>query len=169
MDPFLGEIRPLPFNFAPTGWAFCQGQLIPISQNTALFSLLGTYYGGNGTSTFALPNFQGRVGINQGQGPGLSPYSIGEVGGSASVSLTIAQMPSHSHTMGASSVAGSINLPSGKFPAKTLKNTYAPSANANFEPSAVTFDGGGQPHNNMQPFLVLNYCIATQGVFPSRP
>lgn len=173
-DPFVAEIRIYPFNFAPRGWAFCDGQLLPLSQNTALFSLLGTTYGGNGKSNFALPNLQGRAPMQPGQGPGLSLHDLGETGGSETVSLLESETPSHSHTFVASLAAadeeGTRN-PAGNFagvpqpsqafygPANSLTNSSA---------NALAPAGGDQPHNNMQPYLTLNFCIALQGVFPPR-
>ena len=168
MDPFIGEIRPAAFNFAPTGWALCQGQTIPISQNTALFSLLGTTYGGNGQTTFSLPNLQGRVALHNGQGPGLSSYDLGEVNGESSIVLNAAQMPLHSHNVTGSSAGANSNSPTGRFPAVAARNCYGPNANGFMSPEAVIAQGAGQPHNNMQPYLVINYIIAMQGVFPQR-
>ena len=175
-DNFLGEIRIVPFNFAPTGWAFCDGQILPISQNTALFSLLGTQYGGDGQSTFALPNLQGQVPMDYGNGPGLTPRSIGESGGTTTVTLTALQSPAHAHGMNASSDAATSVSPSGallavpvqadpRFPS-TLYAT-ATASDAMLAGSAQA-TGGGQAHNNMQPYLTLNFVIALQGIFPSR-
>jgi len=180
-NPFVGEIRVFPFNFAPVGWAMCNGQILPISQNTALFSLLGTQFGGNGTSNFALPNLQGNIPIGFGSGPGLSPYSIGEQGGVASVTLTSLQVPAHTHTLPVSAAATSKQAtPS---PSNFLGatgggrsggvNAYATPAlqtanAATMLPGAVANSGGGVAHNNMAPYLVLNFCIALQGVFPAR-
>lgn len=169
MDPFVGEIRPVAFNFDPRGWAFCSGQLINISQNTALFSLLGTSFGGNGTSNFALPNLQGRIAVGQGQGPGLGSYDMGQQDGFQTVTLQPSQLPVHSHPVVASSAAANSLTPTGKFPAKAAKLCYAPSSTGNLSPDAVIPDGGGQAHNNMQPFATINYIIALQGIFPPRP
>ena len=182
-DPFVAEIRIFPFNFAPTGWAFCDGQILPISQNTALFSLLGTVYGGNGQSTFALPNLQGSAPMQQGQGQGLSVRSLGEQSGVESVTLLVSEMPFHTHIMQASSqeaTAGTATATS--YPAKALSDagtsggivgTYSPAAaspaNVTMAPQALSPAGGSLPHNNMQPYLTLSYCIALQGVFPPRP
>ncbi|MGA7614704.1 MAG: phage tail protein [Thermoanaerobaculia bacterium] len=172
-DPFVAEIRIFPFNFAPKGWAWCSGQLLPISQNTALFSLLGTTYGGDGKSTFALPDLQGRAPMHPGQGPGLSLHDLGEEGGSQTVSLLESEIPSHSHTMQGSSDTADQNLPSGNMAAiplgrgnnlYTATNTPRVAMNDN----AISPAGGNQPHNNMQPFLTLYFCIALQGVFPPR-
>ncbi|NYF80594.1 phage tail protein [Granulicella arctica] len=176
-EPFVGEIRVAGFNFAPVGWALCQGQLLPISQNTALFSLLGTFYGGNGTSNFALPNLQGSIAIGMGQGAGLSVYDLGEVGGESVVTLNTQQMSPHSHTLPVSGAAGRVSAPSpSSFLGATgrgVKGIYASSAQqasspVNMASSAVVSTGGGQAHNNMGPYLVLNYIIALQGVFPAR-
>jgi len=173
-SPFVAEIRMFGFNFAPTGWAQCNGQLLPISQNTALFSLLGTFYGGDGKSTFALPNLEGSVPLHQGQGPGLSEYFLGQQGGSQFVTLLQTEMPSHTHTVNTNPVAGSLSDPSGKLwsplTGRTPPNLYnsanTPTVNMNF--GAIGIAGGSQPHNNMSPFLVVNFCIAMQGVFPPR-
>jgi microcystin-dependent protein len=173
-DPFVAEIRIFGFNFAPKGWAFCNGQLLPISQNTALFSLLGTTYGGDGKSTFALPNFQGSAAIGQGQGAGLSPRFLGEESGTQSVTLLQTEMPAHNHLVGADSIVGDTNAPS---PGVSLARSHNATAyqsvtNANLvqlNPQTLSVAGSSFPHNNMMPFLTLNYCIAMQGVFPPRP
>jgi microcystin-dependent protein len=185
-DQFVGEIRLFPFNFAPFGWAVCAGQILPISQNTALFSLLGTFYGGNGTSTFALPDLQGRVAIDVGQGPGLSNYVIGQVSGIETVSLLVTEMPSHAHTLTAAgtlkakSGGGDRQTPSGGAPAAETEGataTYSSAApNASMKAGGVTFSGtataatagSSTAHENRMPFLTLNYCIALQGIFPAR-
>jgi microcystin-dependent protein len=171
-DPFVAEIRIFPFNFAPMGWAFCDGQVLPISQNTALFSLLGTTYGGDGKSTFALPDLQGRAPLFWGQGPGLSLRDLGEEGGSTTVSLLESETPSHSHTMMASTSPASSRLPEGNALARSRGgNAYQTNANQNLvsmAPESLTPIGGDQPHNNMQPYLILNFCIALQGIFPPR-
>lgn len=171
-DQFIGEIRVVGFNFAPVGWALCNGQLLPISQNTALFSLLGTFYGGNGTSTFALPNLQGSAPMSYGNGAGLSPRSIGEVGGETSVTLLVTQLPAHTHpamnapasTAGAPTNAVFGGGGRGKEPA------YAPmsTATAMMKTQAIGLTGSNQPHNNLPPYLTLNFIIALQGIFPSR-
>lgn len=171
MEPFIGMIILFPYNFAPRGWAFCNGQILSIAQNTALFSLLGTTYGGNGQTTFALPDLRGRVAISEGQGPGLSPKSLGEVGGQENVTLIQTQIPAHTHTLNASSVAGNQSSPTGNVLGNTgnFDNEYfagAPSTTMHAESIGAT--GGNQPHNNMPPYLVLNYCIALQGIFPAR-
>ena len=173
MDPFVAEIRIFPFNFAPKGWAFCDGQIMPISQNTALFSLLGTTYGGNGTSTFALPNMAGNAPMHPGQGPGLSLHDLGEMGGSETVTLLESEIPSHSHTMMAQSQPAQLAAPgtdrtfsrsSGGFAYKASPyNQVVP-----FNDNMIAPAGGDQSHNNLQPYLTLNFCIALQGVFPPR-
>lgn len=168
-EPFLGEIRTFGFNFAPLGWAFCAGQLLPISQNTALFSLLGTFYGGDGIQTFALPDLRGRVGINQGQGPGLSPYDLGEVSGSETVTLTSAQMPGHTHAAVANGSPATSSHPDGAVPARTGSSQYAAAPDGTaMNAGMIGPAGGSQPFSNIQPFLCLNFCIALQGIFPSR-
>lgn len=168
-EPFLGELRLFPYNFAPRGWAFCQGQILSIAQNTALFSLLGTTYGGNGQTTFGLPDLRGRVPISQGQGPGLSSYSLGEVGGVENVTLIQQQMPQHNHLVSVNNQGSSTGRPSGGYPGQTSGNTYAPSPDGStFAPQAVTNTGNSQPHENRPPYLALNWCIALEGIFPSR-
>ena len=168
-EPFLGEIRLFPYNFAPRGWAFCQGQLLSIAQNTALFSLLGTTYGGNGQTTFALPDLRGRVPLSSGQGPGLSFYTLGEQGGVENVTLIQQQMPAHNHPLQVNNSGSATGRPSGGYPGQTSTNTYAPSPDGTtFAAQAVSNSGGGQPHENRQPYLALNYCIALEGIFPSR-
>lgn len=167
MTPFLGQIMLVGFNFAPQGWAFCDGQLLPIAQNTALFSLLGTQYGGNGVNTFALPDLRGRVAMHKGQGPGLSFRSQGEVGGTESVTLLTTQMPAHAHTLFGTGEPGSSQSPSGLLAAETSEDSYAAGALAAMSASAIGQAGGNQPHPNMQPYLVMNYIIALQGIYPS--
>ncbi|MBZ9757774.1 tail fiber protein [Mesorhizobium sp. ESP6-5] len=171
-DPFVAEIRIFPFNFAPKGWAWCDGQLLPLSQNTALFSLLGTTYGGNGKSNFALPDLQGRSPVHPGQGPGLSLHDLGETGGSETVQLLQSEMPMHNHTVMAapSLVAGDSNIAAGNAFAKSSQgNVYiAPAALVPLSDQALAPAGGDQPHNNMQPYLTCYFCIALQGVFPPR-
>jgi microcystin-dependent protein len=173
-DPFVAEIRIFGGNFAPTGWAQCNGQLLPISQNTALFSLLGTFYGGDGKSTFALPNFEGAVPIGQGQGAGLSDYVIGQSSGTDNITLLQTETPIHTHVMSDYTddladiqdpgPAVTIGLASGLTP-------YVPpaQANANLNVGALSVAGSSFPHNNMMPFLVYTFIIAQQGVFPPRP
>jgi microcystin-dependent protein len=170
MDPFVAEIRIFPFNFAPKGWAFCNGQILPLSQNTALFSLLGTTYGGDGKSNFALPNMQGNAPMHPGQGPGLSLHDLGEVGGSQTVSLLESEIPSHSHNVQVSAQDATTRIVVGQHPATGIGvGLYGPTpANTTLSPNALSPAGGDQPHNNMQPYLTLNFCIALQGVYPPR-
>lgn len=171
-DPFVAEIRIFPFNFPPKGWAFCDGQLLPLSQNTALFSLLGTTYGGNGKSNFALPDMQGNAPMHPGQGPGLSLHDLGEIGGSETVTLLESEIPSHAHAMMAATTAGNSRAPAGNVLSRSGNgNVYVPPAGnpvVSMSPNALAPAGGDQPHNNMQPYLTLNFCIALQGVFPPR-
>ncbi|HEX7243463.1 MAG TPA: tail fiber protein [Longimicrobiaceae bacterium] len=173
-DPFVAEIRIFPFNFAPKGWAWCDGQLLPLSQNTALFSLLGTTYGGNGKSNFALPDLQGRAPMHPGQGPGLSLHDLGETGGSETVSLLESEIPAHSHAMRANGFVGD-NLapgPSISLAGSAGGNAYVASSASPplsfMAPEALTPAGGDQPHNNMMPYLTFYFNIALQGVFPPR-
>lgn len=167
-DPFVGEIRALGFNFAPRGWAKCEGQLLPISQNTALFSLLGTMYGGNGQTTFGLPDLRGRVAMHSGQGPGLSDRVQGEASGSEAVTLITAQLPAHSHAIASTAGDQTTDRP-GPSAGFAKGGAYATAADATLETAmGTTAVGGSQPHPNLQPYLVLNYCIALQGIFPSR-
>jgi len=171
MDPFVAEIRIFPFNFAPKGWAWCDGQLMPLSQNTALFSLLGTTYGGNGKSNFALPDLQGRAPMHPGQGPGLSLHDLGETGGSETVSLLESEIPAHSHALKGSIDDADLTIPA---PTRSLaksagQNIYSATANlSSMAPESLAPAGGDQPHNNMQPYLTFYFCIALQGVFPPR-
>ena len=172
-NPFLGEIMASGYNFAPRGWAFCNGQLLSIAQNTALFALLGTFYGGNGTTTFALPNLQSRVGLHQGQGPGLNAYTIGQLGGEENHTLISSEMPQHNHLLNSVNASGPSRVSPGNFLGNESQNKtsfYAPAAspNATMNPQSIGVTGSSTPHNNMQPYLVLNYCIALQGIFPSR-
>ncbi|QCX26990.1 phage tail protein [Nocardioides jishulii] len=171
-DQFVGEIRSFPFNFPPTGWAFCNGQLLPISQNTALFALLGTTYGGDGRSTFALPNLQGSAAMAPGQGPGLSEHFLGETGGVESVTLLESEMPVHTHTVRVSPDEATSRTPSANAalatpPEGDLYGTGG--SEVAMAPETLAPTGGSLPHNNMQPYLTMNYCIALQGVFPPRP
>jgi len=172
MDPFVAEIRIFPFNFAPKWWAFCDGQLLPLSQNTALFSLLGTTYGGDGKSTFALPNLQGNAAMHPGQGPGLSLHDLGETGGSETVSLLESEIPVHAHAMNAQNTpTGQVADPTGATfarPASGNLFTTNLSSPVNLAGQALAPAGGDQPHNNMMPYLTFNFCIALQGVFPPR-
>jgi microcystin-dependent protein len=169
-DPFVAEIRVFPFNFAPKGWAWCDGQLLPLSQNTALFSLLGTTYGGNGKSNFALPDLQGRAPMHPGQGPGLSLHDLGETGGSETVTLLQSEIPAHFHVI--QDAAGDIaenNIPTGNVLTRAKLNIYAANTTQTlFAPEALAPAGGSQPHNNMMPYLTFYFCIALQGVFPPR-
>lgn len=172
-DPFVAEIRIFPFNFAPRGWAWCDGQLLPLSQNTALFSLLGTTYGGNGKSNFALPDMQGNAPMHWGQGPGLSLHDLGETGGSQTVSLLESEIPSHAHAVNVANEAGTTNLPQGNLIARPFgrgNNLFSTTRTspASMSPNEVVPTGGDQPHNNMQPYLTFYFCIALQGVFPPR-
>ena len=173
-DPFVAEIRIFPFNFAPKGWAWCDGQLMPISQNTALFSLLGTTYGGDGKSTFALPNMQGNAPMHPGQGPGLSLHDLGETGGSETVTLLGSEIPAHSHSMRAHNgdQADAQNPSANTSLAQSANGfAYQQTTNSNLTnmaPETLTPAGGDQPHNNMMPYLTLYFNIALQGVFPPR-
>lgn len=170
-DPFVAEIRIFPFNFAPKGWAWCDGQLLPLSQNTALFSLLGTTYGGNGKSNFALPNMQGNAPMHPGQGPGLSLHDLGEIGGSETVTLLESEIPIHSHTLRGDEDDASFKTPQGMFLAAGNQMYIGganPATNTTLAPQALAPAGGDQPHNNLQPYLTFFFCIALQGVFPPR-
>jgi len=168
--PFIGEIMVFAGNFAPRGWATCDGQLLPISQNTALFSLLGTQYGGNGVSTFGLPDLRGRAPVHFGQGPGLANYFQGQAGGEEIHTLQQAEMPSHSHTAYGDSSNGSSDVPANLLPARNPAGVpaFGATASAVLAATHIAQAGSSQPHNNMPPYLVINYCIALQGVFPSR-
>jgi microcystin-dependent protein len=168
-DPFIGEIRMFGGTFAPSGWAFCFGQLMPISENDALFALIGTTYGGDGQETFALPDLQGRVPIHQGQGPGLTNRDIGEKAGSESVILPASQMPFHSHGTLAMSAAGNQAGPGGGVWAASSLNPYAASAaDTNMNSSSIGLTGGNQPHQNMMPYLAITFIISLFGIFPSQ-
>jgi len=173
-DPFVAEIRIFPFNFAPTGWAFCNGQLMPISQNTALFSLLGTTYGGDGKSTFALPNMVNNAPMHPGQGPDLSLYDLGQEGGVESITLLQSEIPAHAHAVGRASIAaGDAITPASAVWAQSGAGRggaalYATPATGKVNLNSLLVTGGGLPHNNMQPYLTLSFCIALQGVFPPR-
>jgi microcystin-dependent protein len=171
-DPFVAEIRAFGFDFAPTGWALCDGQLLPLSQNTALFSLVGTFYGGDGKSTFALPDLQGNAPMHQGQGQGLSQRFLGEEAGTQFVTLLQSEIPLHSHSLGTSS-----EVAVAREPAPNLRlargqaiSMYGPNngATTTMSPNSLAVTGSSLPHNNMQPYLVLSFCIALQGVFPPR-
>jgi microcystin-dependent protein len=177
-DPFLGQITLFPYNFAPLGWADCQGQLLPISQNTALFSLLGTQFGGNGTSNFALPDLQGRAAGGQGTLAGGGTYTMGEQAGAETVTITTATMAAHNHSLNATTTQGTTNAPAGALLATVaLGNPRDSSKGKIYDPAqpntslvaaSLQFAGNGAPHNNVQPSLVLRYCIALRGVFPAR-
>ena len=171
MDPFVAEVRIFAFNFAPTGWAFCDGQLLRLSQNTALFSLVGTFYGGDGKSTFGLPNLQGQAAAGQGSGPGLSSYFVGEAYGSPNVTLLDSEIPSHSHNWQANNSDSTEQNPTKGLLAGGIGGIamYA-NAGAATPMAATTISPAGSsfPHNNMMPYLTLNFCIALQGVFPPR-
>ena len=162
-EPFLSEIRIMSFGFAPRGWALCNGQLLPINQNQALFSLLGTTFGGNGQTNFALPNSQGRTPIHVGGG-----HSLGQQGGEQAHTLTLSEMPTHTHLVQGSSAGTGGNVsPNGRFPGGGNNAYHSPASLTTLDPGTVTTVGGSQPHQNMQPFLTLSFCIALQGIFPS--
>lgn len=173
-DCFIAEIRAFPYTFAPLGWALCNGQLIPIQQNTVLFSLIGTYYGGNGTSNFALPNLQGSLLVHAGgsAGPGLQPVVLGESAGESSVTLLSTEMPVHSHTMQAGNTPGNLTDPTGAELTRAsggyVYDVPPASPTVPMATSMISPVGGSQPHNNLMPYLTLNYCIALQGIFPPR-
>jgi microcystin-dependent protein len=167
-DQFVAEIRIFPFNFPPTGWAFCEGQLMPISQNTALFSLLGTVYGGDGKSTFGLPDMQSNAPMQQGQGQGLSLRDLGEMSGVESVTLLISETPVHNHILQTSDDDANNADPAGRYYGRGNPVYVAPSALNTMAPEVISPIGGGLPHNNMQPYLTLNFCIALQGIYPQR-
>lgn len=161
-EPFLSEIRVFSFNFAPKGWALCNGQLMPINQNQALFSLLGTRFGGNGQVNFALPNLQGRTPIHVGNG-----HQLGEAGGEMAHTLSIAELPTHTHQASAASVEGDQSLPPGNLPGPYANGYQPPTTLTTLDPSTVSNVGGSQPHANMQPYLAITFAIALQGIFPS--
>lgn len=178
-DQFVAEIRIFPFNFPPTGWAFCDGQLMPISQNTALFSLLGTFYGGDGKSTFALPDLQGCAPMQSGQGQGLSERFVGETSGAESITLLVSEIPFHTHsaqvsgsdattTQANGAVLGKSNYNDGQGTTGAVSTFSAQPSTTQLRGDAVLPVGSSLPHNNMQPYLTLNYCIALQGIFPPR-
>jgi microcystin-dependent protein len=179
-EPFVAQISVFGFNFAPRGWALCQGQLLPISQNTALFSLLGTNFGGDGKSTFGLPNFEDQAGVSAGQGPGLSQYVVGEAVGTPTVTLLQTELPGHNHSFNCTTTQGTKTASNGNQLATgqagdivtgiTNAAMYVPAAvTTTFVGNEITITGSSSPHNNMQPYLTLNFCIAMQGVFPARP
>ncbi|MEI6914847.1 MAG: tail fiber protein [Armatimonadota bacterium] len=170
-DHFIGEIMISGFNFAPSGWALCNGQLYPISQNTALFSLLGTQFGGDGRTNFAIPNFQGRAPIHQGQGPGLTQRQVGESGGVETVAIDNSTMPAHAHLLNASSNTADQVSPVGMIPASESSGQtayYGTRGSSAMAPDALTPVGQSQPHDNVQPYLTLNFTIALTGIFPAR-
>jgi microcystin-dependent protein len=172
-EPFIGEIKPFGFNFAPRGWAQCDGQLLPIAQYQALFSLLGTTYGGDGRVTFGLPDLRGRAALHYGNGPGLTNRPLGQRSGQENVTLNANQIPVHSHTVACKNGAGNSNVAAGNVPAQDAgvqSATYSSeAADGTMDASMIPNSGGGnQSHNNMQPYLVINWCIALQGIFPSR-
>ena len=170
-EPFLAEIRIFPYNFAPRGWAFCQGQLLPISQNTALFSLIGTTYGGNGVTTFGLPDLRGRVAVHVGQGPGLSNYDLGQQAGTETVTLTTGQLAPHAHPAKCLNANGNQYQPNDGVWAVDAGQSpqYGTTKASAMAPNIIGPSGQGQPHSNIQPYLTVNYCIAMQGIFPPRP
>ncbi len=161
--PFLAEIKIVSFNFAPKGWAFCNGQLLPINQNTALFSLLGTTYGGDGITNFALPNLQGRVPFHMG-----NSLTLGETGGETAHTISVQELPAHSHELTGSSNNANAASPAGNLWASSSSGGYAQTPDTAMNPASITSIGGGQPHDNMSPYLVLTFCIALQGIFPSH-
>jgi microcystin-dependent protein len=165
--PFIGQISMFGGNFAPRSWAFCNGQIQTIAQNTALFSILGTTYGGNGQTTFALPDLRGRVPIHPGQGPGLSNYSLGQQGGTETVTLITQQIPAHNHSLVGNNTAANDNLPNGNALADSAIYTNA-APNAQMNAASIGNTGGNQPHPNIQPYLCINFIIALSGIFPSR-
>jgi microcystin-dependent protein len=174
-SPFVGEIQIFGFNFAPVNWALCNGQTVPITQNSALFSIVGTTYGGNGVSTFALPDLQNRLPVHSGQGPSLSNYVFGQASGASSVALTQGQLPSHTHTAGSPVAAAATTAnPVGAFPAQAASGTpYAATAGATMGGTKVAaptlgLAGSGLPHNNLMPYQCVNFCISLYGVFPTR-
>ncbi len=170
-NPYIGEIRMFAGNFAPAGWALCQGQFMAIQTNAALYSILGTTYGGNGTTTFALPDFRGRVPLSSGQGPGLSNYLLGEQAGNENIALTSLQMPAHTHSVAALGSGGTQASPINGFPAIESTGTsmnYATSPSALMNPQMLSPAGGSQPHSNIQPILCVNFIIALTGIFPSQ-
>mgnify|MGYP001269031817 CR=1 FL=1 len=168
--PFLGQMMWVPYNFAPLGWMFCDGSLLSISNCDALFSLLGTTYGGDGQTTFALPDMRGKLHLHAGQGPALSNYVQGETGGAETVTLTVGNLPAHTHTLPVSATSATDMTPSGKMHAATAGNHYSTAASPTTSLSAATIGnaGGGQPHNNMMPYTTLNCIIAVEGIYPSR-
>jgi len=171
MDPFIGQIIFFAGNFAPRGWAFCNGQLLSVAENTALFAILGTTYGGNGQTNFALPDLRGRVPVHPGHGPGLSNYALGQQAGTETVTLGITQIPSHGHTFtpGCSSDPPNSQTPDNNVPAALDSQAYGSEANANMRPANSSTAGGSQAHDNLPPYTCVNFIIAVEGAFPSRP
>jgi len=168
-EPFLGMIIIVPYNFAPRGWAFCNGQILPIAQNTALFSLIGTTFGGNGQTTFALPDLRGRVPNSAGQGPGLSSYDLGQVRGTESTTLLVTQMPSHNHLVAASGSDADSGKPAGRVLANSSATNFITAPDGTLMNQAmISNTGGNQPFSILGPYLTLNFCIALEGIFPSR-
>ena len=170
-EPFVAEIRIFAGNFAPKGWAACDGQLLPIAQNTALFSLVGTLYGGDGHTTFALPNLDGRAPMHPGAGPGLTPRTVGETGGSDTVTLSVAELPLHAHGLRAAAAAGDSGAPGGRLPANTTEDVYlqlGKKAPVAMHGQSLSPAGGGGSHDNLQPYLALTFIIALQGIYPPR-
>lgn len=171
MEPFIGQIMLFGGNFAPRGWALCDGQLLPIATHSALFSILGTTYGGDGTTTFALPDLRGRAALHMGHGPGLTNRPMGQSSGRENVTLTAQQMPSHNHEVRCLASQGNLGTPRDNFLAgdrSGADDVYSASQDSAMNTAAITNTGGGQPHDNMQPYQVVNFCIALQGVYPSR-
>jgi microcystin-dependent protein len=179
LSPFLGQLMPFAGNFAPRGWALCAGQLLPISQNTALFSLIGTYYGGNGVNTFALPDLRGRTPIHQGNGAGLSPYVVGEMGGVEAVTLSLSQLGTHNHPMPALATPATAAAPTNAALAQAhgsgrgggfaiYRYTTATASLTSLSPQSIASSGSQGPHNNLQPYLTITWCIALQGIYPTR-
>ncbi len=170
-EPFIAEIRIFAGNFAPRGWAFCNGQLLPVSQNTALFSLIGTTYGGDGRTTTALPNLEGRAAMHPGRGPGLTSRRLGQRGGTEMITLSEAQMPNHTHSAQANNSQGNTNDPAGQTISRPFgrgSNLFKKNGADSVNMRSLTETGGGQAHNNMQPFLAMNFIIALVGLYPSR-
>ena len=167
-EPYLSEIRIVSFNFAPRGWAFCNGQTLPINQNQALFSLMGTTYGGNGLTTFQLPNLQGQVPVHMGAGPGLSVYTLGQAGGEASHTLNVGELPQHSHAVSASSAGANLQAPTNHYWAAPSTSSYSAHKGALMNAATIPAQGGSQPHYNLPPYLVVNFIIALVGIFPSH-
>nr|WP_216295684.1 tail fiber protein [Delftia acidovorans]MCA1071697.1 hypothetical protein [Delftia acidovorans] len=177
-DPFYGEIRAFGFDFAPVNWAFCAGQTLPIQQNPALYSVIGSQFGGNGTTSFALPNLQGKAPMGSGTAPGLTPRDVGDAVGTAEETLLLTQIPPHNHGITAQAAGATSALPAGNLPAQggqgvpprtSARQTYAPSApDSTLAPTALYPAGGNQPHSNLQPYLALNFCICLYGEFPAR-